>query len=118
MPFLRWLDLDGVEKKMNKTAKEIDEFAQSWLEKRRKHNINNIKNNGSGEWNKGQRDFMDVLLSTVDDQGFHGHDANTIIKITCQVCTISHFMMPISFPLQIVINLVQFICNFRRPLLL
>lgn len=79
-PFLRWFDLDGKVKKMNKTAKELEGYTQVWLEQH-KHNKKNNMNTNS--------DFMDVLLSTVDDEGFHGHDADTIIKATCMVCTIS-----------------------------
>jgi len=32
MPFLRWLDLDGREKEMKKTAKDLDDFATVWLD--------------------------------------------------------------------------------------
>ncbi|XP_057423367.1 cytochrome P450 CYP82D47-like [Lotus japonicus] len=76
VPFLRWLDLDGYEKKMKKTAKEMDDFAQAWLEQHK-------RNSGLGEWKKGEHDFMDLLLATVDDECVHGHDADTIIKSTC-----------------------------------
>ncbi|XP_057417360.1 cytochrome P450 CYP82D47-like [Lotus japonicus] len=77
IPFLRWLDLDGAEKKMKKTAKELDDFAQVWLEQHKRN-----RDIGSGEWDEGKHDFMDVLISTVDDEGFDGHDADTIIKAT------------------------------------
>nr|AFK38862.1 unknown [Lotus japonicus] len=79
LPYLRWLDLDGEENKMKKTSKELDDFATVWLEQHKQKR----KNNGSGEWKKGEYDFMDVFLSIVDDEGFHGHDGDSIIKATC-----------------------------------
>ncbi|XP_057458618.1 cytochrome P450 82A3-like [Lotus japonicus] len=75
-PFLRWFDLDGKVKKMNKTAKELEGYTQVWLEQHKRNKKNNMNTNSG---------FMDVLLSTVDDEGFHGHDADTIIKATCML---------------------------------
>ncbi|XP_004505090.1 cytochrome P450 CYP82D47-like [Cicer arietinum] len=72
MPFLRWLDLDGREKEMKKTAKELDEFVSVWLDQHKRNK------NPSGE-----QDFMDVLLSAVDDKDLDGRDADTAIKATC-----------------------------------
>jgi hypothetical protein len=74
MPFLRWLDLDGREKEMKRTAKDLDDFATVWLDQHRRSNVPGT-----------QRDFMDVLLSKVDDQGVEGRDADTTIKATCLV---------------------------------
>ncbi|WJX52072.1 hypothetical protein P8452_38216 [Trifolium repens] len=72
MPFLRWLDLDGKEKEMKKTAKELDEFVQVWLDQHK------------GSWISGnERDFMDVIIFTVGDQEIDGRDAATTIKTTC-----------------------------------
>ncbi|XP_057418056.1 cytochrome P450 82A1-like [Lotus japonicus] len=45
LPYLRWLDLDGEEKKMRKTSKELDDYATVWLEQHKQKR----KNNGSGE---------------------------------------------------------------------
>lgn len=74
MPFLRWLDLDGKEKEMKKTAKELDEFVQVWLDQHKRSRVHGKK-----------RDFMDVIISTVDDQEIDGRDAATTIKTTCLV---------------------------------
>jgi hypothetical protein len=75
MPFLRWLDLDGKEKEMKKTAKELDEFVQVWLDQHKR------------SWISGnERDFMDVIISTIGDQEIDGRDAATTIKTTCLVC--------------------------------
>ncbi|KEH30995.1 cytochrome P450 family protein [Medicago truncatula] len=71
--FFRWLDLDGKQKQMKKTAKELDDFVQVWLDQHKR----NKKPAGT------KLDFMDVLLSTVDDQDIDGRDADTTIKATC-----------------------------------
>ncbi|CAI8618261.1 unnamed protein product [Vicia faba] len=73
LPYLRWLDLDGKEKEMKKTAKVLDEFVCVWLDQHKR----NRKPAG------GEHDFMDVLLSTVDDQDLDGRDSDTAIKATC-----------------------------------
>ncbi|KEH30997.1 cytochrome P450 family protein [Medicago truncatula] len=72
LPFLRWLDLDGKEKEMKKTAKELDEFVQGWIDQ---HKRSRVPGN--------ERDFMDVIISAVDDQEIDGRDAGTTIKTTC-----------------------------------
>ncbi|GAU51848.1 hypothetical protein TSUD_416350 [Trifolium subterraneum] len=73
LPYLRWLDLDGKEKEMKKTAKELDEFVCVWLDQHKRN-----KNCGGVEY-----DFMDMLLSTVDGQDIDGRDSDTTIKATC-----------------------------------
>ncbi|KAL2346361.1 hypothetical protein Fmac_000361 [Flemingia macrophylla] len=82
LPYLRWLDLDGVEKKMKKTAKEVDVFMQAWLDEHKRN-----RNLGSGE--RKDEDFMDVLLTLADKgEQFAGHDIDTAIKATCMALTI------------------------------
>jgi len=72
LPYLRWLDLDGKEKEMKKTAKKLDEFACVWLDAHKRNRNSGI-----------EHDFMDMLLSTVDDQDIDGCDSDTTIKATC-----------------------------------
>ncbi|KAL2346357.1 hypothetical protein Fmac_000357 [Flemingia macrophylla] len=80
LPYLRWLDLDGREKEMKRTAKELDEFVQVWLQEHKRN-----RNCSSAE-GKDNHDFMDVLLSLVEKgEEFDGHDADTTIKATCLV---------------------------------
>ncbi|KAM7273968.1 hypothetical protein ACFE04_028632 [Oxalis oulophora] len=76
LPFLRWFDIGGHEKAMKKTFKELDEVAQKWLDE---HKLTKASN----DHNKDQ-DFIDVLLSTIDEteEEFEGRDADTIIKAT------------------------------------
>ncbi|MED6182744.1 hypothetical protein PIB30_031495 [Stylosanthes scabra] len=68
IPWLRWLDLDGGEKAMKKTAKELDGYVQTWLDEHRRN-----RNHGA------DRDYMDALISNIN-QGFEGYDADTLIK--------------------------------------
>ncbi|XWS24303.1 hypothetical protein CRYUN_Cryun28dG0089500 [Craigia yunnanensis] len=72
-PFLRWLDIGGDERAMKKVGKELDRFAEGWLEEHK-------RKKSSGEF-KGGEDFMDVMLSTLTDMGEHKSD--TINKATC-----------------------------------
>ncbi|MED6127440.1 hypothetical protein PIB30_088158 [Stylosanthes scabra] len=72
IPWLRWLDLDGGEKAMKKTAKELDEFMHTWLDEHRRRS----KNRGE------EGDYMDALISNVD-QASNGLDVDAIIKATC-----------------------------------
>nr|KYP45320.1 Cytochrome P450 82A1 [Cajanus cajan] len=82
IPCLRWLDLDGQEKEMKRTAEELDEIAQAWLEEHRRN-----RNSGSVTLT---HDFMDVLLELADQgEEFDGHDVDTTIKATCLVLIIA-----------------------------
>ncbi|XP_054818277.1 cytochrome P450 CYP82D47-like isoform X2 [Prosopis cineraria] len=79
LPYLRWLDLGGQEKAMKKTAKELDQFVQFWVDEHRRDR----DDSGSGKAKAEHGDFMDVLLSIVDEaEMIDGHDANAIIKAT------------------------------------
>ncbi|GKV27761.1 hypothetical protein SLEP1_g36897 [Rubroshorea leprosula] len=71
-PFLRWLDIGGEEKAAKKIAKELDQVVMEWLEEHKSKKIS------CGE--KKDEDFMDVMLSILNDVG--DHDADTINKAT------------------------------------
>jgi len=84
LPYLRWLDLGGVEKKMKRTAKELEGFVQIWLEE---HKRNRGCDLGEGKHNQ---DLMDVLLGLAEKgEDFDGHDPDTTIKATCLVSAIT-----------------------------
>ncbi|KAE8734977.1 Cytochrome P450 82A3 [Hibiscus syriacus] len=74
VPFLRRMDLGGYEKWMKKTARELDEIADGWLDDHRK----------GGRWdeNKKEKDFMDVMNSVLKGASLAGYDADTINKAT------------------------------------
>ncbi|CAL1410915.1 unnamed protein product [Linum trigynum] len=70
LPFLRWMDIGGHEKKMKMVAREMDGYLQQWLDEHKENR---------GE-KKTELDFIDVLLSLLDGQSLHGYDSDTIIK--------------------------------------
>ncbi|KAI9118357.1 hypothetical protein K1719_010689 [Acacia pycnantha] len=79
LPYLRWLDLGGQERAMRKTAKDLDQFIQFWLDEHR-HNRDDA---GSREAKPKHGDFMDVLVSSVDEaEMIDGRDADSTIKAT------------------------------------
>ncbi|KAJ4827288.1 hypothetical protein Tsubulata_022687 [Turnera subulata] len=78
LPFLRFLDVGGVEKAMEKTYKELDTALATWLEEHRQKRIS-----GTG---KEEEDFMDLLLSVLDlddTKEIEDRSADTVIKSTC-----------------------------------
>ncbi|XP_010264712.1 PREDICTED: cytochrome P450 CYP82D47-like [Nelumbo nucifera] len=76
IPFLGWLDMQGHEKAMKRTAKELDSILEGWMEEHRKMRLSNDEANG-------EQDFMDVMLSILKDSKLSGYDADTINKATC-----------------------------------
>ncbi|KAK4274987.1 hypothetical protein QN277_018136 [Acacia crassicarpa] len=81
LPYLRWLDLGGQEKAMKKTAKELDQFIQFWVDEHKRN-----RNTDSGQVKPKHRDFMDMLLSNTDDaEMIYGYDSNTVVKATSLV---------------------------------
>lgn len=77
LPFLRWMDIGGYEKKMRSIAKEMDTMAQGWLDMHKQR-----LNSGS---TPGEQDFMDVMLRILgeDDQSLQGYSADKTVKATC-----------------------------------
>ncbi|WCJ31029.1 cytochrome P450 family 82 subfamily C polypeptide 4 [Euphorbia peplus] len=76
IPFLAWFDFNGYEKRMKKTAKELDILIEGWLKEHKERRLMN------GEEKK-EQDFMDVMLSILEDAKVSGFDADTINKSTC-----------------------------------
>ncbi|KAM7518285.1 hypothetical protein LguiB_017247 [Lonicera macranthoides] len=79
IPFLWWLDLQGHEKAMKRTAKELDYVLEGWLEEHRRRRA-------SGEVKgEGEQDFIDVMLALEEEGNLSNfqHDSNTGIKSTC-----------------------------------
>ncbi|XP_042497481.1 cytochrome P450 CYP82D47-like [Macadamia integrifolia] len=74
--FLSWLDWDGQQRAMKKTAKDMDELAERWLEEHRQKRL-------YGKVDGDEQDFIDVMLSILEeDTQLHGHDRDTIVKAT------------------------------------
>lgn len=81
LPFLWWLDLQGHERAMKKTAKELDSILGGWLEEHRQRRV-------CGEVKaEGEQDFIDVMLSLEEEGHLSNfeYDADTSIKSTCLV---------------------------------
>ncbi|KAI8549784.1 hypothetical protein RHMOL_Rhmol06G0052300 [Rhododendron molle] len=74
--FLQWLDLGGHEKAMKEAFKEMDSLISEFLEEHRRR-----REPGGGY--KGDQDFMDAMLSTLQGRDFADFDAETISKATC-----------------------------------
>nr|WLK78565.1 flavone 6-hydroxylase [Salvia plebeia] len=75
LPYLGWLDLGGHEKRMKRTAKELDAIVGEWL-------IEHRKKGSSGDGKP--QDFMDVMISVVQGADLQcQYDVDTIIKATC-----------------------------------
>ncbi|KAK8580945.1 hypothetical protein V6N12_071194 [Hibiscus sabdariffa] len=79
LPFLWWLDMQGHEKAMKKTAKELDDLLEGWLKEHRQRRIS------GGNEAEGDRDFIDVMLSLQEEGQLSNfqYDADTSIKSTC-----------------------------------
>ncbi|KAM7521064.1 hypothetical protein LguiB_020026 [Lonicera macranthoides] len=79
VPFLRCLDIGGCEKKMKKTAKELDYIVDRWLQEHKR------KRKSTGD-SCDEQDFIDVMLSnleTASKDEFSGFDHDSVVKATC-----------------------------------
>ncbi|KAJ6400153.1 hypothetical protein OIU84_015745 [Salix udensis] len=76
IPFLRWMDLGGVEKAIKKTAKNIDHALEKWLEEHKQKKASGTT--------KGEEDFMDLMLSVLDDvKELSNRNVDSINEATC-----------------------------------
>ncbi|KZV25682.1 hypothetical protein F511_04743 [Dorcoceras hygrometricum] len=78
LPYLAWLDVGGYEKRMKKTAKDLDIIVGQWLEEHRRKMMQY-----NSEDDKKQMDFMGVMLSTIQGVSLGGRHPDTVIKTTC-----------------------------------
>ncbi|KAK9086800.1 hypothetical protein Syun_029194 [Stephania yunnanensis] len=63
LPIWRWIDPFGCEKKMRDVEKRVDEFHRKIIEEHRK-----VRNDQNGD-EKGEMDFVDILLSLPGEDG-------------------------------------------------
>uniref|UniRef100_A0A6N2NKA9 Cytochrome P450 n=1 Tax=Salix viminalis TaxID=40686 RepID=A0A6N2NKA9_SALVM len=67
LPFLGWLDLQGHERAMKNTAKELDAILEGWLDEHRQRRVSaEIKD-------EGEQDFIDVMLSLKEEGRLAAH---------------------------------------------
>ncbi|CAL1400003.1 unnamed protein product [Linum trigynum] len=79
IPCLGWMDVGGHEKEMKSVAKELDDHLQVWLVQ---HKRNRVDPGLINSTETREQDFMDVLLSVLDEDSHHGYDRDTVIKAT------------------------------------
>ncbi|MED6155597.1 hypothetical protein PIB30_006463 [Stylosanthes scabra] len=74
IPLIGWFGIEGkVLKSMKRIAKDLDTIVGSWVEE---HKMKANMVNSSSE----KQDFIDVMLSVVEDDPDSGHTRDTIIK--------------------------------------
>ncbi|KAL7002362.1 hypothetical protein U1Q18_003517 [Sarracenia purpurea var. burkii] len=69
LPFWRWVDPYGCEKKMREVEKRVDDFHVKIIEEHRRLRKGKTKENGEEEEYVGEMDFVDVLLSLPGEDG-------------------------------------------------
>ncbi|OWM74469.1 xanthotoxin 5-hydroxylase CYP82C2-like [Punica granatum] len=79
LPFLSWLDLQGHEKAMKETFKQLDPILEGWLQEHR------LRRALCADGTRSEQDFIDVMLSIQETGRFSNFrfDADTCIKSTC-----------------------------------
>nr|GMD89088.1 cytochrome P450 CYP82D47-like [Ipomoea batatas] len=78
LPFLGGLDIGGYEKTMKEVAKEMDSLVDDWLQEHRRKKV--AAGDGS---NGGEEDFIDAMLSRLEEIDRNGYNADSVIKSTC-----------------------------------
>nr|XP_043608434.1 demethylepipodophyllotoxin synthase-like [Erigeron canadensis] len=84
LPGFRWLDIGGYEKKMKKTAKEMDDVFQAWLEGHKEKIMDSMQQKQGDD--PDDQVFMAAFLSRVKElkQDLYGFSHETIVKASCQ----------------------------------
>lgn len=75
--FPDWIDFKGEVKEMKRIVKELDSLMGSWVEE---HYAKKETNSSH------KHDFIDVMLSVIEDNSQLGYTRETIIKATSMVC--------------------------------
>ena len=79
VPFLGGLEYFlGQVKSMKRIARELDTLVGSWVEEHAMRRAETEPNDKS--------DFIDIMLSIIEDDGMFGHTRETIVKATALVC--------------------------------
>ncbi|XVF21336.1 hypothetical protein REPUB_Repub12eG0082000 [Reevesia pubescens] len=75
VPFLKWMDIWSWQvKSMKRTSKEMESLVESWVDE---HKQKRLK---TGETNN--QDFIDVMLSAIEEDSMFGYTREKIIKAT------------------------------------
>ena len=79
IPLIGWFGVQGqVLKSMKRIAKDLDTLVGSWVEE---HAMKSDQLNNSSE----KQDFIDVMLSAIEDDPASGHTRDNIIKANIMV---------------------------------
>ncbi|XP_020250417.1 cytochrome P450 CYP82H23-like, partial [Asparagus officinalis] len=73
-PFMKWIYVNGKEAAMKSLARELDSIMSNFVEEHRKRRTSQKAN--------GDHDFMDVMLSTMEDAQYSELDPDKVIKAT------------------------------------
>ncbi|KAA8543523.1 hypothetical protein F0562_020982 [Nyssa sinensis] len=73
-PLLKWIDFQSHLKSMKRISKELDSIFGSWVQEHVQRRIENEKGD--------EQDFIDVMLSGIEDTIFYGYTRETVIKAT------------------------------------
>ncbi|KAH6765412.1 cytochrome P450 [Perilla frutescens var. hirtella] len=77
IPSLAWLDLQGHQRSMKRVARELDDLVGEWLEEHKE------KRKTTEYKSEHEEDFMDAMLTIMEDADFPQFEEDTIIKATC-----------------------------------
>ncbi|KAL6214318.1 hypothetical protein ACLB2K_013754 [Fragaria x ananassa] len=77
-----WIDFKGHLRTMKNVGGQLDSLMTSWVEE---HNTKKRKNDSSNE----EQDFIDVLLSEIEESSMLGHTRDTIIKSTALILVLA-----------------------------
>ncbi|GLT73633.1 hypothetical protein SLA2020_454770 [Shorea laevis] len=77
IPFLKYFDFQGQVKSMKRVARELDLLCGSWIEEHKLKRLNSDEG-----ISKDNQDFIDLMLSAIDDDHMFGFSRETIIKAT------------------------------------
>ncbi|KAG6680588.1 hypothetical protein I3843_13G041300 [Carya illinoinensis] len=80
IPFLRWIDLKGQVKSMKRVAGELDSLIGSWVEE------HTARRELKTDEQSHEPDFIDVMLSLIEEDSMFGYPRETIIKATAMAC--------------------------------
>ncbi|MBA0791015.1 hypothetical protein Gohar_015621 [Gossypium harknessii] len=81
VPFLGWMDsmFMGQVKSMKRVAREIDSIVGEWVEE---HKLKRLKSEAKPE---NTPDFIDIMLSAIEEDSMFGYSRETIIKANVMV---------------------------------
>ncbi|KAI8574228.1 hypothetical protein RHMOL_Rhmol01G0338500 [Rhododendron molle] len=77
-PLLTWVDWGGKLRNVKRVMRELDDIIHSWIDE---HVVERREREEGDE-----EDFIDVMLSKIEEGGNYGHTRETIIKATVLVC--------------------------------